>query len=187
MTLLAVDAGVRHSGWAVFQADGTIHTGVIRPTRSRTQDTAGRVGHLLANLDGIATRWQPHALAYGQPSGIRSPEPSLELLDAALVTWAASRRLPLHTYPTQHVRAAIARHFRVPPDQLAFAIMQRMKLIGARKSTPEWEALAIGCYHLSCRPQGGRFQHRQMGWARYGLNRQGRGPREPSFSMLATG
>lgn len=150
MTLLALDAGVRETGWAVFLPGGTIDSGVIRLSRSRFLHAPERVSHLVESLDRLATRWQPRVVAYGQPSGIRWPEPSLELLDGSLARWATARQLPLFTYSGQEVRAAIARHSRVPQDQLAYAIMRRLKLIGVRKSTAEWEALAIGYYHL-CR------------------------------------
>lgn len=148
MTVLALDAGVRETGWAVFLPGGTVETGIIRLFRSRTLDTASRVNLLVERLDSLVTCWSPRVIAYGQPSGIRWPAPSLEFLDASLVKWASARQLVLYTYPAQEVRTAIARHSRVPPDQLAYAIMQRLRLIGVRKSTPEWEALAIGYYHL---------------------------------------
>ena len=150
MILLALDAGVRETGWAVFLPGGVIDTGVIRLSRSRTLHAPERVSHLVECLDRLAARWQPGAVAYGQPAGIRWPAPSLELLDASLAQWATDHQLPLFTYSGQEVRVAIARHSRVPQDQLAYAIMRRLRLIGARKSTPEWEALAIGYYHL-CR------------------------------------
>lgn len=149
MTLLALDAGVRETGWAVYLPDRMVSTGVIKLSRSRRLDTAGRVSHLVRCLNDLVAQWQPVAVAYGQPSGIRWPTPSLELLDNALVNWSAGHRLPLYTYSAQEVRAAIARHSHVPPDQLAYAIMRRLRLIGASKSTHEWEALAIGYYHLS--------------------------------------
>ena len=153
MTLLALDAGVRETGWAVFQPGRMNVTGVIKLSRSRSLDTAGRVAHLARCLDELVARWNPKAVAYGQPSGLRWPAPSLELLDQALTNWSARHRLPLYTYSAQEVRAAIARHSHVPPDQLAYAIMQRLGLIGESKSTHEWEALAIGYYHL-CRWPG---------------------------------
>ncbi len=149
MTLLALAAGVRETGWAVFLPGGGMDTGVIRLSRSRGQAAPERIGRLVESLDGLAGCWQPGAVAYGQPSGIRWPEPSLELLDGLLSQWTTGRQLPLYTYAAQEVRAAIARHARVPQDQLAYAIMLRLRLIGARKSTAEWEALAIGYYHLS--------------------------------------
>lgn len=152
MTLLALDAGVRETGWAVFHPDGRNDTGIIRMSRSRSLDAAGRVTHLVSCLDELAACWAPGAIAYGQPSGIRWPVPSLQLLDEALAGWSNRHRLPLYTYSSQEVRAAIARHSRVPQDQLAYAIMRRLGLIGVRKSTHEWEALAIGYYHL-CRWQ----------------------------------
>lgn len=155
MTLLALDAGIRETGWAVYHPDHLIETGVIRISRS--METAKRVAHLVNCLDGLVDRWKPKAVAYGQPSGIRWPAPALELLDDALVNWSSGHRLPLYTYSAQEVKAAIARHSHVPQDQLAFAVMRRLELIGVKKSTHEWEALAIGYYHL-CRRDGGGVQ-----------------------------
>ena len=150
MTLLALDAGIMETGWAVFGPGSVSETGVIRISRSRSLDTAGRVAHLVRTLDELAAQWNLHAVAYGQPSGMHWPVPALELLDGSLAEWSERRRLAFYTYSVEEVRAAIARHARVPQDQLAFAIMRRLELIGERKSTSEWEALAIGYYHL-CR------------------------------------
>ena len=152
MTLLALDAAVRETGWAIFNPGGIIHTGTIRMSKSRDLDAPGRVSHLVRNLDLLVARWHPRTVAYGQPSGMRWPVPSLELLDNSLINWSERHRLPLYTYSAQEVRTALASHARVPQDQLAFAIMRRMGLIGVRKSTHEWEAMAIGYYHLCRRP-----------------------------------
>ncbi len=152
MTLLALDAGVRETGWAVFHAGGIVHTGIIKPSGSRELDAAVRVDHLVQSLDELVDRWKPGAAAYGQPSGMRWPVPSLEVLDNALFKWSSGHRLPLYTYSAQEVRAALTQNSNIPQDQLAFAIMRRMGLIGVRKSTHEWEALAVGYYHLCQRP-----------------------------------
>ena len=150
-TLLALDAGVRETGWAIYREGSVDATGVIRLPRSRSLDATYRVEHLVRCLENLIARCQPEEVAYGQPSGIRWPVPALELLDSALIGWSARHRLPLYTYSAQEVRAAIARHSHVPQDQLAFAIMVRLGMIGASKSTPEWEALAVGYYHLLSR------------------------------------
>ena len=155
MTLLALDAGVRETGWAVYHPDLLVDTGIIKISRSRSLETTGRLAHLVQCLDDLVDQWNPKEVAYGQPSGIRWPAPSLELLDNVLVNWSSHHRLPLYTYSAQEVRAAIARHSHVPQDQLAYAIMRRLGLIGERKSTHEWEALAIGYYHI-CRWKGGK-------------------------------
>ena len=136
MTLLALDAGVRETGWAVFRSahrDGANRmdeTGIISLPRSIKVDGAARVKHLVRCLDELVSRWNPANVAYGQPSGIRWPVPSLQLLDDALVNWSANHRLPLYTYSAQEVRTAIAGHSHVPQDQLAYAIMARLGLIG---------------------------------------------------------
>ena len=49
MTLLALDAGVMETGWAVFRSDRIFDTGVIKMShsRSRNLDAVGRVDHLV--------------------------------------------------------------------------------------------------------------------------------------------
>ncbi len=147
-TLLALDAGVWETGWAIYRGRAAGETGAIRLPRGRRLYASERVAHLVGSLDCLVVRWRPTVVAYGQPSGIRWPAPALELLDAALMHWSARHRLPLYTYAAQDVRDALARRTHVPPDQLAFAVMLRLGLIGARKSTREWDALAVGYYHL---------------------------------------
>lgn len=153
--LLALDAGVRETGWALFRSARPERTGSIRLPRRRSLTAADRVNHLVACLDQLVAYSQPMAVAYGQPSGLRWPMPALELLDTALRDWSAGHRLPLYTYSAQEIRAAIARHSQVPPDQLAYAVMARLGMIGYRKSTQEWEALAVGCYHIARGPGRG--------------------------------
>ncbi len=152
-TLLAIDAGVRETGWAIFGAAGLDRTGVIAVARRGRVDGAARVDHLIQCLDGLVDRWQPGTVACCQPSGINWPIPSLELLDAALCRWADRHGLNLYTYSTQEVRSAIAGHANASQDQLGYAIMVCLGLIGQGKTTHEWEAVAAGHYHLT-RHQG---------------------------------
>lgn len=151
-TLLAIDAGVRETGWAIFQSEGLNSTGVIAvPGRGRVKG-AVRVAHLIEGLDGLVAQWQPGAVACCQPSGINWSMPSLELLSSALCQWTQRHRLPLYSYSTQEVRAAIAGHPNASRDQLGYAIMVRLAMIGQGKTTHEWEAVAAGYYHLTQQP-----------------------------------
>ena len=75
--------------------------------------------------------------------------PALDLLEAALADWSRRHRLCLYSYTAQEVRSAIAGHPNVSRDQLAYEVMVRLGLIGESKTTHEWEALAVGHYHLS--------------------------------------
>ena len=92
-------------------------------------------------------QWQPVSVAHSLPSGIHWPVPALDLLQASLVQWSQSQGLALHSYTTQEVRAAIVGHPNASRQQLAYAMMERLGLIGQSKTTHEWEALAVGCYH----------------------------------------
>ena len=145
---LALDAGVRESGWAVFGVESGPVTGVVKTGPRRRLDAHGRVSLLLEHLDRVVERWHPQNVVLSLPSGIRWQMPALELLERSLAQWSEKRGVPLYSYTAQEVRAAIAGHPNATGDQLAYAVMLRLGLIGQSKTTHEWDALAVGHYHL---------------------------------------
>lgn len=151
-TLLALDAGVRETGWAIFRPGFPPATGLLGVASRRRLGARVRVSQLLAGLDRLVEEWRPEGVAHCQPSGIRWPVPALDLLEAALAGWSKRHRLCLYSYTAQEVRSAIAGHPNVSRDQLAYEVMVRLGLIGESKTTHEWEALAVGHYHLTCQP-----------------------------------
>ena len=54
--LLALDAGVRESGWAVFEDGRTVKTGVIGAGTKRRTEAQIRVSHLVEKLDLLVER-----------------------------------------------------------------------------------------------------------------------------------
>ena len=118
-------------------------------TTSRLVDANTKVGHLVQCLDALAQKWRPGVVVYSQPSGIHWLLPALELLDTALAKWSGRRNLAVYAYTAQEVRAAIAGHPNIRSEELTFAIMSKLGLVGQAKSTHEWEALAVGHYHAS--------------------------------------
>lgn len=68
--LLALDTGIRETGWAVFHNGRVEATGAIAVPRRRGMSAAVKVEHLIKSLDGLAKQWQPDAVACCQPSGI---------------------------------------------------------------------------------------------------------------------
>ena len=153
--LLALDAGVRETGWAVFGPGEATTTGVIGTAHHRRMDAQSRVSQLIESLDLLVERRQPGEAAHSLPSGIRWEVPALDLLSTGLIAWSRRHKLPLYAYTSQEVRSAIAGHTNASQDQLAYAVMLRLGLIGQGKTTHEWEALAVGHYHLYQRPGAG--------------------------------
>ena len=92
--LLALDAGVRETGWAVFQDGEVIESGVTGLSTRRKVEPEVRVSHLIESLDELAGKWTPQAVALSQPSGINWPVPALDLLVSSLSEWSAGRGLP---------------------------------------------------------------------------------------------
>jgi Holliday junction resolvasome RuvABC endonuclease subunit len=146
--LLAIDAGVRETGWAIFLSGRLVTSGVIGAPNRRRVDIRARVSYIVRCLDDLAAKWQPGAVVYSQPSGLHWPVPALELLDAALAVWSRRHGLGLCGYSAQEVRSAIAGHPNASRDQLGYAIMVQLGLIGQDRTTHEWEAIAVGAYHL---------------------------------------
>ena len=148
-TLLALDAGVRKTGWAILGSGRQVNTGMIGMKGRRGIDAPARLAHLVANLDLLADEWCPAAVAHSRPSGIHWPVPALELLETALFDWCRRRGLPVYAYTTQEVRNAATGHPNSSKDELAYAAMVGLGLIGAEKNAQEWEAIAVGRYHMA--------------------------------------
>ena len=155
-TLLALDAGTRTTGWAVFHGYAPHQTGLItirrRQQRSAADDpddAASRIPRLLAELDALAAQHAPTAIALYRPNPPGTAAPAaLDALAAALAHWSQQAGIPLTPYPAAAVRRAVAGHPRAAPPALAHAVMTALNLLGARKSAHEWTALAVGAYHL---------------------------------------
>ena len=153
--LLALDAGVRQTGWACFQSKRLLRTGVIASPKRNGLKGKYRIASLISELDPLAENSHPKTVACCQLSGINWTVPSIRLLEESLLAWAESRRIGCFNYTTQEIRAAVAGFANASPDRLGFAIMVRLGLIGQRRSTHEWEAVAVGYYHLSRSTQQG--------------------------------
>lgn len=160
-TLLALDAGTRNTGWAVFRGYVPHCTGVIALRRRKDNDAAAeRIVRLTDELDELAGRCMPGAIAVSRPAGLGGPRPApaLALLETALDEWAQRAGIPLAAYPMAEVRRAVAGHPRAAPQALAFAVMSALNMLGAGKTAHEWAALAVGAYHLyrteQASPQG---------------------------------
>jgi Holliday junction resolvasome RuvABC endonuclease subunit len=149
IVLLALDAGVRETGGAVFKGDEVIESGVTGLSTRRKVEPEVRVTHLLQSLDELIEKWNPQLVALCQPSGINWPVPALDLLITSLSGWSVGHDLPQFSYTAQEVRTAIAGHPNASRDQLGYATMLLLALIGQGRSTHEWEAIAVGHYHLT--------------------------------------
>jgi Holliday junction resolvasome RuvABC endonuclease subunit len=147
--VLALDAGVRESSWAVFHEGKVEDTGVVGMRTRQRLDPKVRIAHLLSALEELAAIWHPQTIVLSKPSGINWPVPALDLLDDRICRWSSGRGGGLAAYTAQEVRAAIAGHPNASKDQLGYAIMLKLGLIGQGRTTHEWEAIAVGHYHLS--------------------------------------
>ena len=155
--LLALAPGVGKTGWAVFAGRTPQATGIIALPRARNGQAVpanARIAALLHALDELRERCRPNAAALRQPEGIHRTTPALTLLAAELTRWAAAAQLPLASYQSAQVRQAVAGHPRASQQDLAFAVMEALGLIGARKTPHEWEAIAVGAYHLLTQSPG---------------------------------
>ena len=148
-SLLALDAGVRETGWAVFSSGSEVTTGTISIPGRRALDAASRLTHLTRSLDCLMERLAIFAVVHSLPSGIHWAVPALELLETSLREWSRRHQLRLFAYSAQDVRTAFTGHPNATRESLAYAVMSSLGLIGQGKSTHEWEAIAVGHYHLS--------------------------------------
>ena len=102
--LLALDAGVRESGWAVFEDGATVTTGVIGVQTKQRTEAQARIERLVESLDLLVEQWQPGEVAHSLLSGIRWPALVLDLLSDKLAQWSLRHGLPVHAYTAREVR-----------------------------------------------------------------------------------
>jgi Holliday junction resolvasome RuvABC endonuclease subunit len=133
--LLALDAGVRQTGWAVFESKRLLRTGVIASPKRNGLKGRDRIASLMVELELLAEDSQPQAVACCQPSGINWSVPSIRLLEESLLYWSETRKIGFYSYTTQEIRAAIAGFANALPDRLGYAIMVRLGLIGGGPPT----------------------------------------------------
>lgn len=162
-TLLALTPGLRETGWAVLAACGDterttgqcgvyiVVSGVVGLKGRRKAEPSARIAHQLDSLSAVAVRWGTVCAVRSRAGSINWRVPGLEQLDDDLRRWADGLGIPLFDYTTQEVRAAVAGQSNASKDSQCYAIMRRMGLIGQSRATAEWEAIAVGYYHLALR------------------------------------
>jgi Holliday junction resolvasome RuvABC endonuclease subunit len=158
--LLALYPGLRQTGWAVFaprhdrrrddrQDDPPVAaSGVIALKTRRKVEPTERIAYQLEALNGITAQWRPGCAVRSEAGGMNWRVPGRDQLEQALLGWTDSTGLPLIVYAAPEVRAAVAGQPNASKDALGYAVMLRLGLIGQSRATAEWEAIAVGYYHL---------------------------------------
>ena len=146
--LLALDPGVRESGWAVFRGRAVAASGVIGLKTSQKMDPGLRIDHLLGSLEVLNERWRLSMAVQCRPE-MNWPTPAAAQLERRLAGWAEVQSISLTAYPTKEVRRAVTGNLNASTDQLGYAVMLQLGLIGQGRSTREWGAIAVGHYHLT--------------------------------------
>lgn len=146
--LLAISSGTRRTGWAVF-VDGLLNnTGVFSVPSVLRARPDERAVLLVCSLDELAVRWDVGAVACRRGSSVGPPAPGNAALESALSRWREFRGLAWHSYTTAEVRTALAGKPNAYREALSYAVMENLGLIGETRTAEEWEAAAIGVYHL---------------------------------------
>ena len=126
---------------------------IIAHDRPRRVEVSERIKAIENELARMAEAYQLEEVACGKPSQLQLPyqREGVEMLDRTLCEWARARNLPLYSYPLREIRAAIVGRGNGAKEELAYAVMTRWGLLGEGKNTHEWNAIAVGDYHLGQR------------------------------------
>ena len=137
-----------HPHWRIME------TGVIIAYhRLYRVGVAERIVAIEVELDRMIEKWQPQEVACGKPSLMQFPQQQegVEMLTHALERWSQGYNISLHCYPLRDIRAAILGRANAAKGELAYAVMTRWGLLGEGKTAHEWNAVAVGDYHLGQR------------------------------------
>ncbi len=126
---------------------------IIAHDRPRRVEVSERIKAIENELARMAEVYQFEEVACGKPSQLQLPyqREGVEMLDRTLYEWAQSCNLPLYSYSLREIRAAIVGRGNGGKEELAYAVMTRWGLLGEGKNTHEWNAVAVGDYHLGQR------------------------------------
>ncbi len=126
---------------------------IVAQSRQRPAVVSERIRTIATEVDRMAHRWSPGEVVCGKPSLIQLPPQQMwmEMLIEALETWAQGRRLSLVCYTLREIRTAVTGRANVAKEELAYSMMTRWGLLGHGKTTHEWNAIAVGDYHLGRR------------------------------------
>ena len=152
---LCLSAGLRQSGWAVFDGCAVVDSGVIGLRGPRGIDRAARTSHLVEALSSIAVRCRVSTVARSRASE-RGGAVDTKLLDQSLRGWADEMGIAMREYKARTVRATVTGRNSASKDDFCYAVMQRMRLVGDNRPTVEWEAIAIGIHHVTSLEANGR-------------------------------
>ena len=145
---LCLSAGMRQSGWAVFDGCAVVDSGVIGLRGPRGIDRAARTSHLVETLSSIAVRCRVSTVARSRASE-RGGAVDTKLLDQSLRRWADEMGIAMREYKARAVRATVTGRNSASKDDFCYAVMQRLRLVGDNRPTVEWEAIAIGIHHVT--------------------------------------
>jgi len=131
----------------VFKNGEVIESGVTGLSIRRKVEPEVRISRLIESLNVLASQWRPQIVALCQPPASTG---RFRLWTCWCLRWLNGQRsagFPSSPTLAQEVRAAIAGHPNASRDQLGYATMLLLGLIGQGRSTHEWEAIAVGHYH----------------------------------------
>ena len=155
--LIALYPSLRQTGWAVLESGArgfsspprVVASGVAALGTRRKLDPSIHIDGQLIDLNAVNDRWSPSTVVLSWAGGLAWREPSQHLLEEGFREWAGDLGLSILTYSASDVRSGLAGKANASKDALAYAVMQRLGLIGHNLTAAEWEAVAAGCHHLS--------------------------------------
>lgn len=161
--VLALYPNLRQTGWAVFRTwDGAeafvpslAASGTVGPGLRTKMEPLERISRHLQSLATITERWHPRVAVCSWPGGMDWGAAGMHQLEEHLRRWADGQSLDVVDYGALRVRAALAGKSNASKEALAYSIMERLNLVGEYRSALEWEAIAVGYYHLALRVQEG--------------------------------
>lgn len=146
--IVGIDPGFRVTGFGVIESNGQdsryIHSGVIHALKNaQTDDTAGRLAVIFAEVSELIARYEPDEMAVEQVFLARNAASALKLGQARSAAICASFQLgiPVMEYAAREVKQAIVGKGGAAKDQVQHMVRV---LLSYREPLAEDAADALG-------------------------------------------
>ena len=151
MKVLSIDPGIRTTGFSVIEAFGpNVRLEAYGTIKPQIKDsTAKRLYHIFKEINRIASRFLPQALAIEDTFYSKNAKSAMILGQArgSILIAAAHNEIPIFEYAPKKVKMSVCGNGTASKQQVSYMVCKILRLKTPPKSLDISDAMAVGlCY-----------------------------------------